>query len=87
MNCMILIKNVEDAYRLFKGGVVFDAIQIGGLGGSPGRKAVFGPVTLDKTDTERLKEINDSGQRVYFHQVPEDGSAEFEAVIKDVHFD
>ena len=87
MNCMILIKNVVDAYRLFIGCVVFDAIQIGGLGGSPGRKAVFGPVTLDKTDTERLKEINDSGQRVYFHQVPEDGSAEFEAVIKDVHFD
>ena len=87
MNCMILIKNVEDAYRLYKGGVVFDAIQIGGLGGSAGRKAVFGPITLDKVDTDRLKEINDSGQRVYFHQVPEDGSAEFEAVTKDIKFD
>lgn len=87
INCMILIKNVEDAYRLYKGGVVFDAIQIGGLGGSPGRKAVFGPITLDKVDTERLKEINDGGQRVYFHQVPEDGSAEFNAVTKDINFD
>ncbi|WP_279138733.1 PTS sugar transporter subunit IIB [Faecalicoccus pleomorphus] len=87
LNCMILIKNVDDAYRIFKGGVVFDAIQIGGLGGSAGRKAVFGPITLDKVDAERLSEINDSGQRVYFHQVPEDGSAEFDAVMKNVKFD
>ena len=86
-NCMILIKNVEDTYRIFKGGVKFDAIQIGGLGGSAGRKAVFGPITLDKADMERLKEINDSGQRVYFHQVPEDSSAEFYTVTKDIKFD
>lgn len=86
-NCMILIKNVEDTYRIFKGGVKFDAIQIGGLGGSAGRKAVFGPITLDKVDMERLKEINDSGQRVYFHQVPEDSSAEFYTVTKDIKFD
>ncbi len=87
MNCMILIKNVEDAYRIYKGGVRFEAIQIGGLGGSAGRKAVFGPITLDKTDTDRLAEINESGQRVYFHQVPEDSSAEFNSVIKAVKFD
>lgn len=87
INCMVLIKNVEDTYRIYKSGVVFDAIQIGGLGGSAGRKAVFGPITLDKQDADRLKEINDSGQRVYFHQVPENGSAEYNDVIKDVKFD
>lgn len=87
VNCMVLIKNVEDTYRMFKEGVVFDAIQIGGLGGAAGRKAVFGPVTLDKTDAEQLKEINDSGQRVYFHQVPENGSAAFNDVMKGVVFD
>ena len=86
-NCMILIKNVDDVYRIYKGGVSFDAIQIGGLGGSASRKAVFGPITLDKTDADRLQEINDSGQRVYFHQVPEDGSAEFNSVMKGIHFD
>lgn len=84
---MVLIKNVEDTYRMFKEGVVFDAIQIGGLDGAAGRKAVFGPVTLDKTDAEQLKEINDSGQRVYFHQVPENGSAAFNDVMKGVVFD
>ena len=87
VNCMVLIKNVEDTYRMFKEGVVFDAIQIGGLGGAAGRKAVFGPVTLDKTDAEQLKEINDSGQRVYFHQVPENGSVAFNDVMKGVVFD
>lgn len=87
LNCMILIKNVEDLYRMYKGGVVFDSIQIGGLGGSPGRKTVFGPITLDKTDADSLMEINNSGQRVYFHQVPEDSSAELSSVLKNVSFD
>ena len=86
VDCMLLIKNVDDLYRLYKGGVVFDAIQIGGLGGSADRKAVFGPITLNKEDADRLKEINDSGQRVYFHEVPKGNSAEFNDVIKDVKF-
>ena len=88
LNCMILIKNVEDLYRMYKGGVVFDSIQIGGLGGSPGRKTVFGPITLDKTDADRLMEINNSGQRVYLHQVPEKiAFAELSSVLKNVSFD
>ncbi len=86
LNALVLIKTVDDLYKLYQAGVVFDAVQIGGLGGSPGRKAVWGPVTLDKRDADRLAEINDSGQRIYFHQVPENGSAEFKDVMRDVTF-
>ncbi|HPW53061.1 MAG TPA: PTS sugar transporter subunit IIB [Erysipelotrichaceae bacterium] len=80
-NVMILLKSVKDAYYLYKQDVVFDELQIGGLGGGPGRKVVFGPITLDKTDVEQLDEISNSNTKVYFHQVPEDPSADYQKII------
>ena len=86
-NALILFKSVKDAYRTHAGGFNFEELQIGGLGASPGRKIVFGPITLDQSDTDQLKELNDKGGvRVYFHQVPDDPSAEFEKVISKVSF-
>ncbi len=83
----LVVADTWSQWTLFGQTVIICLIQIGGLGGSASRKAVFGPITLDKTDADRLQEINDSGQRVYFHQVPEDGSAEFNSVMKGIHFD
>ncbi len=85
-NVMILLKSVKDAYYLYKNDVVFEELQIGGLGGGPGRKVVFGPITLDKTDVEQLDEISSGNTKVYFHQVPEDPSAEYEKIIVKYKF-
>lgn len=83
---LLLFKDVNDVYRVYQAGVKFDRVQIGGLGGAPGRKVVFGPITLDQTDAEKLTEINNSGMEVYFHQVPEEASGEFDKVMKKVTF-
>lgn len=85
-NVLVLFKSVNDAYRCYKAGVIFDHLQIGGLGASPGRKIVFGPITLDQADADQLSEMNNHNIRVYFHQVPDDPSAEFEKVMNKVKF-
>ena len=62
-------------------------LQIGGLGSAPGRKVVFGPITLDQPDAEKLKEMQDAGVRVYLHQVPDDPSMEFTKILEKKLFD
>ncbi|MEG0240213.1 MAG: PTS sugar transporter subunit IIB, partial [Anaerorhabdus sp.] len=81
-NVLVLFKNVQAAHKCYMNGFDYKELQIGGLGAAPGRKIVFGPITLDQTDGDLLKEIQDKGARVYFHQVPEDGSAELSKVLE-----
>ncbi|MEG0330622.1 MAG: PTS sugar transporter subunit IIB [Longicatena sp.] len=81
-NVLVLFKSVKAAHKCYMNGFNFEELQIGGLGASPGRKIVFGPITLDQTDANELKEIQDKGARVYFHQVPEDGSAELNKILE-----
>ena len=88
-NCrlFILIKDVPTIYTLFKKGFPVKELQIGGLGAAPGRKVVFGPITLDQSDAVKLKEMQDSGIRVYLHQVPDDPSMEFTKILEKKFFD
>ncbi len=88
-NCrlFVLIKDVPTIYALFKGGFPVKELQIGGLGAAPGRKVVFGPITLDQPDAMKLKEMQDSGVRVYLHQVPDDPSMEFTKILEKKLFD
>lgn len=81
-NVLVLFKSVQAAHKCYLNGFDFNELQIGGLGAAPGRKIVFGPITLDQKDGDQLKEIADKGARVYFHQVPEDGYAELSKVLE-----
>ena len=84
---IVLFKNVEQTYKAWKGGFPLTEVQIGGLGSAPGRKVVFGPITLDDADAKTLKEMQDGGVHIYLHQVPEEGSMEFSAVLEKNDFD
>ena len=83
---LILFKNVEQVYKAFKLGFPLSEVQIGGLGSAPGRKVVFGPITMDDRDVKQLKEISDKGFHIYLHQVPEEGKMEFEKVLEKNDF-
>lgn len=78
----VLIKDIPTAYRIYQGGFPLKELQIGGLGAGPGRKVVFGPITLDAEDMKRLKEMHEKGTHVYLHQVPDDPSMEFSKVLE-----
>lgn len=83
---LVLFKNVQQAYKAYQLGFPFKELQIGGLGSAPGRKVVFGPITMDDADAKMLKEMNESGVFVYLHQVPEEGKMEFSKVLEKNEF-
>lgn len=82
----ILFKNVEQAYKAMNLGFPLKEIQIGGLGSAPGRKVVFGPITMNDADAKMLKDMEYQGVHVYLHQVPEESSMEFKKVLEKYHF-
>lgn len=78
----VLFKDVSTAYRTFEAGLPIKELQIGGLGAGPGRKVVFGPITMDDKDAKELKYMHDKGVHVYLHQVPDNPSLEFIKILE-----
>ena len=48
-----------------------EKVQIGGLGGGPGRKAVNNAITLDRADADTLIELEKMGIEIYFQTTPD----------------
>ncbi len=67
---MILFKTVKDIYEAQRLGFPIVELQIGGLGGGPGRTNVLNQISLDQTDAELLKEVQAKGTHVYLHVLP-----------------
>lgn len=68
---MILFKNVQELSAAVNTGLKLDEVQIGGLGGGPGRKAVNNAITLDKTDADLLLDMEKKGINIYFQTTPD----------------
>lgn len=82
----ILFKSIDQIYKAFTLGFPIESLQIGGLGGGPGRKKVFGPITMDKEDVEHIVEMMEKGTYVYLHQVPEESKMEMSKVLEKFEF-
>lgn len=68
---MILFKGVAELKNACKAGLKLEEIQIGGLGGGPGRKAVNNAITLDRTDADILLDLEKDGIKIYFQTTPD----------------
>lgn len=79
---MLLFPKISTAVSLSKMGINIESLQIGGLGGAPNRKAVFGNITLDDYDVGHLKNLKNSGTRIYFQIIPEDKPQDLDLILK-----
>ena len=68
---LILFKSVKELHETVDKGLKLEEVQIGGLGGGPGRKAVNNAITLDRTDANQLLELEGKGINVYFQTTPD----------------
>lgn len=68
---MILFKGVSELSKAIKAGLKLEKVQIGGLGGGPGRKAVNNAITLDRADADALLELEKMGTEIYFQTTPD----------------
>ena len=63
---MVLFKGVAELNAAVQAGLKLEKVQIGGLGGGPGRKAVNNAITLDRADADTLLELENMGIEIYF---------------------
>lgn len=68
---MVLFKGVAELDSAIQSGFKLDKVQIGGLGGGPGRKAVNNAITLDRKDADTLLALEDKGIEIYFQTTPD----------------
>ena len=68
---MVLFKNVQELQAACTAGLKLEEVQIGGLGGGPGRKPVNNAITLDRTDADLLLDLQKDGINIYFQTTPD----------------
>ena len=78
---LILFKAVKDIYQAQLLGFPIEELQIGGLGGGPGRVNVLNQISVDKEDAELLKEIQTKGTHVCLHVLPTEPKVELDAAL------
>ena len=79
---MILMKSPMTAQRLYDSGVVFEALNIGGIGMGPGRKNVFKNTSISKEEYQVLSDLQTRGVAITFMSVPGEKSKNFEEIKK-----
>lgn len=68
---MVLFKGVAELNAAVQAGLQLDKVQIGGLGGGPGRKAVNNAITLDRADADTLLGLEKTGIEIYLQTTPD----------------
>jgi PTS system mannose-specific IIB component/D-glucosaminate-specific PTS system IIB component len=68
---LVLFKNVQELDNAVQAGLKLEAVQIGGLGGGPGRKAVNNAITLDRKDADTLLALEKTGINIYLQTTPD----------------
>jgi len=81
-NVLVLFPNLASVRQAVQSGFKVTQIQVGGLGGGPGRKVVFQNITLDSADEVILRDLSELGVDVYFQTIPEDRPQKLADVLK-----
>lgn len=66
----IVIRTLDDAVRLIKGGVSITEINIGNLHFDEGKEKVTPQISIDEGDKQALRELRELGIKVNTKQVP-----------------
>lgn len=77
---LMLFKEPGTCYRLFRSGFPMKELNIGNLVASADKKNVLKNVFLDQKEFEQLKEIRDSGVKVYVQNVPQHSQVDFSEI-------
>lgn len=74
---MILLKTPSSAKRLYDEGLPYHALNIGGIGGGPGRKNIFKNISASAEEIAILKYLKERGVKITLLTVPGEQSKEF----------
>ena len=77
---MVLVKTPKVARALFDGGIRFSHLNVGGIGGGPGRKSVIKNISMSEEEKAVLKSLIKDGVKVTLLTVPGEQSLDFASV-------
>ncbi|BAE75701.1 Fructose-specific phosphotransferase enzyme IIB component [Sodalis glossinidius str. 'morsitans'] len=70
INILVLFKSIGNIKHLMAKDIVFNAVQVGELGGGVNRRSVVNDISIDDQDLQDLKFIQSQGTAVYFQVTP-----------------
>jgi PTS system mannose-specific IIB component len=78
---MVLMKSPLAAKQLYDGGLRYGALNIGGIGSTPGRKNVFKNIAFSEEEVVILKYLMDQGVEITLLTVPGEKSKSFSDLV------
>lgn len=78
---LIIVENVEDAYRLAKAVPSIKEVNLGGTKSAPTKRNISKAVSLEETEIARIKELIAQGIYVYTQLVPDDQEQSLEKIL------
>lgn len=79
--CIILVKYPETLYRLMKEGVIFDEINIGGMGVSGTRTKFFRNISASEEEKQMLRELVTTGSKISVRIIAEDSATDISKML------
>lgn len=79
--CIVLVKYPKTLHALMKAGVVFDEINIGGMGVSGDRTKFFRNISASEEEKVMLKEIIDAGSKITVRIIAEDNETDIASML------
>ena len=80
---VVLFKTISGAKMAFEKGFPMKELQVGGLGSGKDRVQITNQIYLNRSDTDKLLELNGKGVKVYLQTVPKEAAIPIEkAAVK-----
>jgi len=79
---MVLLKSPSAAQRLYEGGVTFNRLNIGGVGGGPGRHTLFRNIALSDEELAILESLLARGVQITLLTVPGEKAKDFADLVE-----
>jgi len=79
---LILFKDVGSLKKSYDAGLPLTSVQIGGLGGGPGRVNVHNAISFDGNDVEMLEEMEQRGCEIYLQIIPEHSKTPLQKAVE-----
>lgn len=81
-NILVLFKSIIDVLHVYREGVHFESLQIGGLGSGNKRTSVVKGIAIDQDDADMLLEMQGEGTEVTFQVTPEEPKLKLDSAVK-----
>lgn len=79
--CIVLVKYPETLYRLMEAGILFDEINIGGMGVSGTRTKFFRNISASEEEKKMLKEMSEAGAKISVRIIAEDSATDISKML------